>query len=649
MANIFDRFNQGFGNFLNPNPQPANPYMDSLMLDDALKELIRQQQETQRQNMGNMFRTGLGTALLEMGAPRTTPGLDLTPLSRIIGSINQASQTGTGDVFDLPMKALQFQNIQQNVLASKPLSVSEIGELDTTNIIKNLTVDNIDEVRNQLNTAKTNATTKYYNRTAAQPYVQAINNAITQLDKLSVTKNIFDNNTKLNFAEQFKNARGTQLLAASDRFTKENFSDLLLGKDDKFITQYPGLENYIPAGVFQKVQNKLTIDDKLALSNNLRLLNEKDRIDSDIIEIIRNQPDRDINTLKKEFGYQKYIDAQDKINSIISSITATTPQPNASGETFNITGEQFDPTARVNLEPLNYNLYDPNNLSLSMTERNAQQNVTEPQVEPPAVETPEQSVDETKKPKVRTINLDNLNETNQATDKNNQEMPEYNNYSMNQLTATNYKFPKIKDTQFEKFVDNQVKIFAGDKKPEIQEQERQKISAQVRKDIENNREILKNADLILKNVETLLDPDNLKLIEAYAASGEDAELTTALKQGFGGLFSPKFANDRAKYIQIVDQIINLNFFEKIKGMKKDGGSTGMGPLTEREGARFDNSVKRLKHLLIEGTQKVAPGGYVTVDMIVESLKEIQDVMLINKAEIYTKFNDIFDISILEAN
>ena len=77
MANIFDRFNQGFGNFLNPNPPPTNPYIDSLMLDDSLKALIQQQQEAQRQNMGNMFRTGLGTALLEMGAPRTTPGLDL--------------------------------------------------------------------------------------------------------------------------------------------------------------------------------------------------------------------------------------------------------------------------------------------------------------------------------------------------------------------------------------------------------------------------------------------------------------------------------------------------------------------------------------------------------------------------------------------
>lgn len=186
MANIFDRFNQGFGSFLTPNPPPANPYVDSLMLDDSLKALIKQQQDAQRQNMGSMFRTGLGTALLEMGAPRTTPGLDLTPLSRIIGTINQAAQGqgAMGNTFALPMQALQFQALQQKVDSEKKLPIDVLRKNNYSGIT------NIDELKTKIKSNNDDLRANFPRNVNASVLVQQNDDLLKNIAKAEILESI---------------------------------------------------------------------------------------------------------------------------------------------------------------------------------------------------------------------------------------------------------------------------------------------------------------------------------------------------------------------------------------------------------------------------------------------------------------------------
>lgn len=317
MANIFDRFNQGFGSFLTPNPPPTNPYIDNLMLDDSLKALIKQQQDAQRQNMGSMFRTGLGTALLEMGAPRRTPGLDLTPLSRIIATINQASQGqgAMGNAFALPMQALQFQALQQKVESEKKLPIDVL----TKNNYSGITT--IDELKTKIKSNNDYLKANFPRNVNASVLVKQNDDLLKNVSKAEILESI--NPT------YFKNLVGDQDILSSvnalsnikitdyGKFVKDAF-DL---DPNKKVAFELGIEPTVITNFFTNPDNANAVNEATKLLNDY---NYKKRV---LDQTVANFPKID-DTEGFNFGAQlrkPVKDVQDAAQAFRQFITGKTP------------------------------------------------------------------------------------------------------------------------------------------------------------------------------------------------------------------------------------------------------------------------------------------------------------------------------------
>tara|TARA_R100001463_G_scaffold5261_1_gene18338 strand:- start:3217 stop:5364 length:2148 start_codon:yes stop_codon:yes gene_type:complete len=86
LGNIPNMINQNFAGFLNPSPTEE----DFNFIPDKQKRLQALKLAQLRADQQSDFnKTLLGLSALQVGAPRTTPGLDYTPLTNAVATINQ--------------------------------------------------------------------------------------------------------------------------------------------------------------------------------------------------------------------------------------------------------------------------------------------------------------------------------------------------------------------------------------------------------------------------------------------------------------------------------------------------------------------------------------------------------------------------------
>ena len=582
MANIFDRFNQGFGSFLTPNPPPTNSYIDSLMLDDSLKALIQQQQEAQRQNMGNMFRTGLGTALLEMGAPRTTPGLDLTPLSRIIGSINQAAQTqgGMGNVFDMPMKALQYQGLAQQIQAKKPLSAETLSRYN----INNIEYKDLDDYENQLRQLRTTISSE-------NPYNESAQTILTNIDNTLGNIELIRTQT-----------------AADIGF---DFSSRPKSEQRAFITNPLATKSLIELAQFRNELNK-TSPGVIFAEQNTKFSGFTDKINNILDK--NTQESENLRRLMRTYNLTKgrFDDETARYQAQLESLPQDQKSALVEPETLRDATKKFQDA-------------DNSLIDFLMGSEQKVDTATDGGVPPTPFPTQTKEQPEVKQEPVR---------EQVAADS------QQNNFQQKDITI--YEDDDEQVVASETKIDDKELNFNDMAKNYIQRKNPKFDTAQVNAQVPDvavklakeatlAKKSIIQADTQINNIKKLLADE--KAIKSFTVGdvgfkkGETGLINQILRSGAVAIeeFSQKrfLKEDREKYRSQIAKIISSNFFAIIKDLKQTSqtGGTGMGQLSDKEGDRFDQLLGNLEGI-IKGDETIIP----SYETVTDNLNELVEIL-----------------------
>lgn len=594
MANYFDRFNQGFGSFLTPNPPPTNSYMDSLMLDDSLKALIQQQQEAQRQNMGSMFRTGLGTALLEMGAPRRTPGLDLTPLSRIIGSINQAAQTqgGMGNVFDMPMQALQYQGLAQQIQAKKPLSADTLSRYN----INNIKYENIDDYANSLRELKTTISSENPYNESAQAILTNIEDTLNNIDLIKTQRAAdigfnFDDMPVEQQQALIRTPLTTKTLIERANLRNEVFKNSPGVQFTSLNKEFSGFE-YEINDIFAQNNEKSDELKRLITTYNLsqgKLNRERDAYTRQL----NNLPDSEKGTLVKPQTLQdartNFANARSALSDFLMGVEQKVDTSTDGGVSPTPFPTQTKEQPEVKQEPVT------EQVAADSQQNNFQQ-------------------------KDITIYEDDDEQVVASETKIDDKELNFNNMAKNYIERKN---PNFDTAQVNAQIPN--------------------MAVKLAKEATLARKSIIQADTQINNIKKLLADE--KAIKSFTVGdvpykkGETGLIDQILRSGAVKLeeLSQKsfLKEDRERYRSQIAKIISSNFFEIIRSLKQSSqsGGTGLGPLSDREGDRFDQLLGNLKGIL-DGDEKIIP----SYETVTKNLNELIDILERNKKNV----NDLYE-------
>jgi hypothetical protein len=377
LGTIPQQINDNYTGFLNPSPT-LNEF--SFIEDEQERIKAAQRAQQQADQQADFNRLGLALSFLQSGQPRTTPGLDFTPISNALANINQnmmrqralAPQQAFNRLMMPKQLELMDSNIAKNLASNLPSTISRI---DTSNLEnpqffidenqKELTgqafMNKLESAgnsifdekgtiyqnyKNSLNTNNAKASRAYFNKQKnVHDYVKAYMDTLPEVEQTFGTYN---------------RAKSALLNA-----TTIGYEDLIKGITGQRTKQQRSLESYAPlfkdTSVFPDIVNSVTELD----NNNLSEQTEKIyRFITDANTLLtKKEPDQrkikidqmnkvygnDFGQVNEETGFFEIRDAiqRFKDNVITNNIKSDT-QENVTGDSPSLTTLQQD--ERINVE-----------------------------------------------------------------------------------------------------------------------------------------------------------------------------------------------------------------------------------------------------------------------------------------------------------
>ena len=145
LGTIPQQINDNYTGFLNPSPT-LNDF--SFIEDEQERIKAAQRAQQQADQQADFNRLGLALSFLQSGQPRTTPGLDFTPISNALANINQnmmrqrtlAPQQEFNRLMMPKQMELMDSNIAKNLASNLP---SFAVQFDTSSITSDESLANL--------------------------------------------------------------------------------------------------------------------------------------------------------------------------------------------------------------------------------------------------------------------------------------------------------------------------------------------------------------------------------------------------------------------------------------------------------------------------------------------------------------------------